>query len=92
MRNQDSAGIHYGLKYSAFEICPCKAPAINRVKENFTVKNGDIAIIEVLTAIRQQMGAEFESKKMRKKIKTLAIQPNIEKLSCYGFEIRGIKE
>jgi len=86
-----SAGCPYGQKYDAFEIIPRNAPASSKVKNKFTVKNGDIAITEALTLIKKQMGAEFESKKMRKKIKTIAVQPDVEKLFCYGFEIRGIK-
>ena len=85
-----AAGIPYGKIYTAFEITPCRGPAAANVKERFVVKNGDLAITEALTAIRKQMGAEFETKKMRKKIKTLAVQTNLQKLSCYGFEIKGV--
>jgi hypothetical protein len=90
--NFEVAGVPYGKTYTAFEITPCRGPATANVKERFIIKNGDLAITEALSVIRKQMGAEFESKKMRKKIKTLAVQTNLEKLSCYGFEIRGIKE
>lgn len=87
-----SAGTPCGKKYHAFEIIPQKAPASSKVKEKFTVKNGDIAITEALILIKKQMGENFSSKNMRKKIKTLATQADVEKVSCYGFEIRGIKE
>lgn len=92
IKEPTSAGIPYGQTYNAFEIIPRNAPASNKVKERFIVKNGDIAITEALVLLKNQMGAEFECKKMRKKIKTLAAQTNLVMLSCYGFEIRGIKE
>lgn len=85
------AGVPYGQTYTAFEIIPKNAPASDKVKERFTVKNGDIAITEALALIKKQMGEDFKSANMRKKIKALAIQPNVEKVSCYGFKIRGIK-
>ena len=85
------AGTPYGQKYDAFEIIPRNAPASSKVKEKFTVRNGDVAITEALTLIKLQMGETFSSKNMRKKIKTIAVQSDVEKLSCYGFEIRGIK-
>lgn len=91
-KEETSAGRPYGQKYDAFEIIPRNAPASSKVKEKFIVRNGDIAITEALTLIKKQMGETFSSKTMRKKIKTLAIQSDVEKLSCYGFEMRGIKE
>ena len=87
-----SAGRPYGQKYDAFEIIPQNAPASSKVKEKFIVRNGDMAITEALILIKKQMGEMFSSKKMRKKIITIAVQSDVEKLSCYGFEIRGIKE
>lgn len=86
-----AAGVPYGQIYAAFEIIPAKAPAACNVREKIIVKNGDLAVTEMLTAVKKEMGTEFDSKKMRKKIKTLATQTNLEKLFCYGFEIRGIK-
>jgi len=91
-KEKTSAGRPYGQKYDAFEIIPRNTPASSKVKEKFTVRNGDVAITEALTLIKSQMGEMFSSKNMRKKIKTIAVQSDVEKLSCYGFEIRGIKE
>lgn len=90
-KESTTAGIPYGQTYNAFEIIPHNAPASNKVKERFIVKNGDIAITEALALLKNQMGTEFECKKMRKKIKTLAVQTNLVMLACYGFEIRGIR-
>ena len=85
------AGVPYGQLYTAFEISPIRAPATNKVSERFTVRNGDTAITEALVIIKKQMGAEFESKKMRQKIKAVAQNKELQTVSCYGFNIRGIK-
>lgn len=85
------AGIPYGNLYQAFIIEPVRAPAINKVQDIITVKNSDEAIKQVLSAIRIQMDAKFESKKMKNKIKALATNSGLEKISCYGFDIKGVK-